>query len=187
MAQVATAVETLRDAGAVDIILLACVSSYPADPREANVRSIPTLRDALGVTVGFSDHTPGIGASIAAVAVGAVVIEKHLTLSRNEGGVDAAFSLEPTELASLVLESRRAWEALGSATPSVTAGEAESRRLGRSLWVVRDVEAGQEVTAENVRSIRPAGGLAPAEWERVSGRSFARGARRGTPLSWDLL
>jgi pseudaminic acid synthase len=185
--EVAAAIDTLRMAGATEIILLSCVSSYPADPREANVRSIAALRDALGVEVGFSDHTPGIGAGIAAIAMGATVIEKHLTLSRTAGGVDAAFSLEPGELAALVTESRRAWQSLGSATPAITAGESESRRLRRSLWVVRDVEAGDPVTAETVRSIRPAGGLAPVEWDHVAGRSFVRAARRGTPLTWDLL
>ena len=185
--EVARAIETLRSAGASDIILLSCVSSYPADPREANVRSIPVLRDAFGVTIGFSDHTPGLGASLAAIAMGATVIEKHLTLRRDEGGVDAAFSLEPAELAALVAESRRAWQSLGDETPSLAAGEAESRRLRRSLWVVRDVEAGDPVSAETVRSIRPAGGLEPADWDRVAGRSFVRSARRGTPLTWDLL
>ncbi len=187
MLEATQAIQTLRDAGAREIVLLSCVSSYPADPREANVRSIPTLRNALDVEVGFSDHTPGIGAALAAVAHGASVIEKHLTLSRAEGGVDAAFSLEPSEFAALTQETRRAWEALGSVTPMVTSGESESRRLRRSLWVVKDVEAGELVTADCVRSIRPAGGLPPAEWEVVVGRPFRRSVRRGTALSWDLI
>ncbi|MFD4959988.1 pseudaminic acid synthase [Microbacterium sp. NPDC058389] len=187
MLEVTQAIHTLRAAGARDIVLLSCVSSYPADPREANVRSIPTLRDALDVQVGFSDHTPGIGASLAAVAHGATVVEKHLTLSRADGGVDAAFSLEPAEFALLTQESRRAWEALGDATPRLTAGEAESRRLRRSLWVVADVVAGDVVGPENVRSIRPAGGLAPIDWDAVVGRTFRQDARRGTPLTWDLV
>ncbi|GAA5095587.1 pseudaminic acid synthase [Microbacterium yannicii] len=181
------AIQTLRDGGAAEIILLSCVSSYPADPREANVRSIPTLRAALDVEVGFSDHTPGIGAALAAVAHGASVIEKHLTISRADGGVDAAFSLEPGEFALLTQEARHAWEALGDATPGFTPGEAESRRLRRSLWVVEDVRAGAVVSADNVRSIRPAGGLAPSDWATVAGRTFARDVRRGTPLSWDLI
>jgi pseudaminic acid synthase len=185
--EVAQAVRTLRTAGAGQIIVLSCVSSYPADAREANVRGIPVLQAALDVPVGFSDHTPGLGASIAAVAMGACVVEKHLTLSRQEGGVDAAFSLEPAEFAALVTESRRAWESLGSSTISISAGEAESRRLRRSLWVVRDVAVGELATEENVRSIRPAGGLEPAEWERIAGRSFTRATKRGTPLSWDLV
>ena len=187
LVEVAHAVQTLRDAGADEIVLLSCVSSYPANPREANVRSIPTLRDALGVQVGFSDHTPGIGAALAAIAHGATVVEKHLTLSRAEGGVDAEFSLEPAEFALLTQEARRAWESLGAATPRLTAGEAESRRLRRSLWVVRDVRAGDPVSAGAVRSIRPAGGLEPAEWEHVEGRAFRTDVRRGTPLTWDVI
>ncbi|GAA1668325.1 pseudaminic acid synthase [Microbacterium lacus] len=185
--EVTAAIDTLTSAGASGIILLSCVSAYPADPREVNARSIPVLRDALGVTVGFSDHTPGLGSSLAAVAMGATVIEKHMTMSRAEGGVDAAFSLEPSEMKSLAVEARRVWESLGSATPAVSAGESESRRLARSLWVVRDVAAGEEVTSDTVRSIRPAGGLAPAEWDRVQGRRFRSDVRKGTPLRWDLL
>ena len=187
MVELAAAVETLRAAGAASITVLSCVSSYPADPREANVRSIPVLRDALGVNVGFSDHTRGIGVSLAAVAQGATVVEKHVTLSRAERGVDSEFSLEPAELAMLVAEGRRAWEALGSPVPVMTPGEGESRGLRRSLWVVRDVKAGETVTDGNVRSIRPAGGLEPADKDRVIGRTFSRDATRGTPLTWDLV
>lgn len=187
MLETTQAVHTLRDAGAREIILLSCVSSYPADPREANVRSIPTLRSALDVEVGFSDHTPGIGAALAAVAMGASVIEKHLTLSRAEGGVDAAFSLEPDEFALLTRESRRAWEALGDSMPRMTDGEAESRRLRRSLWVVKDVAAGERVSLDSVRSIRPAGGLTPSAWNAVAGRTFRQDVSRGTPLTWDLI
>jgi N-acetylneuraminate synthase len=187
MLDTAQAVQTLREAGTSEIILLSCVSSYPADPREANVRSIPTLRAALDIEVGFSDHTPGVGAALSAVAHGATVIEKHLTLSRAQGGVDAAFSLEPAEFAMLTEEALRAWEALGDATPRLTTGEAESRRLRRSLWVVEDVSAGDVVGVENVRSIRPAGGLPPVEWDAVVGRTFRQDVRRGTPLAWQLM
>ena len=187
MLETTQAIHALRNAGARDVILLSCVSSYPADPREANVRSIPTLRSAFDVEVGFSDHTPGIGAALAAVAMGASVIEKHLTLSRAHGGVDAAFSLEPEEFALLTRESRRAWEALGDSTPRMTDGEAESRRLRRSLWVVKDVAAGEQVSPESVRSIRPAGGLAPSTWDVVAGRTFRQDVSRGTPLTWDLI
>jgi N-acetylneuraminate synthase len=187
MVELAEATATLRSAGAASITVLSCVSSYPADPREANVRSIPILRDALGVNVGFSDHTPGIGVSLAAIALGATVVEKHLTLSRAQGGVDAQFSLEPHELAMLVTEARRTWEALGSPVPVMTPGEAESRGLRRSLWVVRDVRAGDPVSDDNVRSIRPSGGLPPAERDHLAGRVFARDVARGTPLAWELL
>lgn len=187
LAETVLAVDTLRDSGATQIVLLHCVSSYPASAAEADLRAMVTLRDALDVEVGFSDHTEGIGVSIAAVALGARVIEKHLTMSRADGGVDAAFSLEPAEFAILVTEAKNAWLSLGSAAPRISRGESESRRLRRSLWVTRDVVAGERVTEENVRSLRPAGGLEPLSWSQVEGREFRVAARRGTPLSWNLI
>lgn len=187
VSDVEQAIRTLRGAGSGDVVLLSCTSSYPASPSESNLRSIPVLADLFDVHVGLSDHTPGIGAAVAAIALGARIVEKHLTLSRADGGVDAAFSLEPAELASLVVESGRGFEALGSATPSVTAGEGASVALRRSLWLAEDVEEGDVVTAQNVRSLRPAGGLAPAELPRVLGRRFTRDVERGTPLSWELV
>jgi pseudaminic acid synthase len=183
----ARAVETIRGEGNDQIVVLSCTSSYPADPRESNLRSIPALRDYFGVQVGLSDHTPGIGAAVAAVALGAVLVEKHVTLSRDDGGVDSDFSLEPAELAALQRESTIAWQALGEVTPRITAGEAESRRLRRSLWVSTDVRAGDTVSLGNVRSARPAGGLEPIELERVLGRRFTVDAATGTPFSWDLI
>lgn len=185
--ELAEAIEVIRSFGNPNVIALACTSSYPALPGEANVRTIPVMRDALGVQVGLSDHTPGIGVAIAAVALGATVIEKHVTLSRADGGVDSDFSLEPHELKALAVESTAAWEALGTATPVLTLGEAESRRLRRSLSVVRDVQPGELVTAENVRSIRPGGGLEPKYLELVMGRSFTKAVPAGTALSWDLI
>lgn len=186
-AELAEAVEVLRAAGGEQIAVLACTSSYPAEPRDANVRRIPVLRDALGVQVGISDHTLGVGVAVAAVALGASIIEKHLTLERGDGGVDSDFSLVPDELALLVTESRRAFESLGSPTARLTASEAESRRLRRSLWVVQDVREGDVVSPTTVRSIRPAGGLAPVQLETVLGRRFRRDVDRGTPLTWDQL
>jgi len=187
LADIALAIETIRAVGENPITLLACTSSYPASPSESNLRSIPTLRDAFGVDVGLSDHTPGIGVAVASVAFGATLIEKHVTLSRADGGVDSDFSLEGDELAALCRESAIAWEALGSAVPQITDGERQSLRLRRSLYVVRDVRAGEIVDESTVRSIRPAGGLPPAELDAVLGRSFTRDVARGTPLSWDLL
>ncbi|GAA2881013.1 hypothetical protein GCM10020220_083900 [Nonomuraea rubra] len=137
--------------------------------------------------MGLSDHTPGIGAALAAVALGACLIEKHVTLSRAEGGVDSAFSLEPAELAALVVESERAWESLGEVAIGPRPSEREGLRFRRSLYVVRDVSAGEPVTPENVRSIRPAGGLPPDAASAVMGRRFARDVAFGTPLSWDLI
>lgn len=181
------AVRTIRDEGNDQIVVLACTSSYPASPSESNLRTIPVLRDAFGVQVGLSDHTMGIGAAIAAVALGASVVEKHVTLRRADGGVDSDFSLEPHELAALVAESRTAWEALGSPVITPTSSEGESQRLRRSLYVVKPVRAGDVVTPENVRSIRPAGGLAPAEYESVMGRAFRVDCEAGTPLTWELV
>lgn len=182
-----TAVRTIRAEGNDQIVVLACTSSYPAAPSESNLRTIPVLSDAFGVQVGLSDHTMGIGAAIAAVALGACVVEKHVTLRRTDGGVDADFSLEPHELAALVAESRTAWEALGSPVITQTSSEAESLRLRRSLYVVEPVRAGDVVTPENVRSIRPAGGLEPEHFQTVMGRRFTVDCEAGTPLTWSVV
>jgi N-acetylneuraminate synthase len=187
IAEIAAAVQAARDGGCTDLVVLACTASYPAPPQESNLRRLPVLAQAFGVPVGLSDHTLGIGAAVAAVALGACVIEKHVTLARADGGVDSAFSLEPAELAALVAESERAWQALGSTSIGPTEAEQESLRFRRSLYVVRDVRAGEPVTADNVRSIRPAGGLAPDEISTVLGRAFRQDAAKGTPLTWDLL
>lgn len=182
-----TAVRTIRGEGNDQVVVLACTSSYPASPTESNLRSIPVIRDAFDVVVGLSDHTKGIGASVAAVALGACLIEKHVTLARADGGVDSDFSLEPHELAALATETEVAWQALGEVRLDPTAGEAESRRLRRSLYVVADVRAGDVVTEDNVRSIRPAGGLEPVHLDVVLGRRFRADAARGTALTWDLV
>ncbi|GGM05193.1 MULTISPECIES: pseudaminic acid synthase [Micromonospora] len=187
LAEIDAAVRTARDGGAAGIVLLACTAAYPAPPRDSNLRRLPVLADAFGVPVGLSDHTPGIGVPVAAVALGACLIEKHVTLRRGDGGVDADFSLEPAELAALRVESERAWAALGDTVVGPTPTEREGLRFRRSLYVVADVATGTPVTRDNVRSIRPAGGLPPVELDRVLGRVFTRDAARGTPLSWDLI
>lgn len=181
------AIRTIRAEGNDQIVVLGCTSSYPAPTSESNLRTIPVIRDAWRVVTGISDHTYGIGVSVAAVALGASVIEKHFTLARKDGGVDAEFSLEPPELQNLVSESTRAWEALGEVQFESTPGEVESLRLRRSLYVVKDVQAGDEVTALNVRSIRPSGGLEPVFLDTVIGRRFTRDVTRGTPLTWDII
>ncbi|BCJ72186.1 pseudaminic acid synthase [Catellatospora sp. IY07-71] len=181
------AVETARAAGNDQIVLLACTASYPSPPQDSNLRCIPVLAEAFGTQVGLSDHTMGIGVPVAAVALGATVIEKHVTLDRADGGVDSAFSLDPGELAALVAESERAWQALGGTRIGPTDSEKEGLRFRRSLYVVADVQAGDLVTADNVRSIRPAGGLPPVEIDNVLGRRFTRPATKGTPLTWDLV
>lgn len=187
IAEVAQAVEAARRGGCEDLTLLACTSSYPAEPDDANLRRIPVMKEMFGVDVGLSDHTMGVGVSIAAVALGATVIEKHVTLRRADGGVDSAFSLEPEELRLLVEGCDAAVRALGSADVWATGAESESLRLRPSLYVAADVKAGDAVTTHNVRSVRPAGGLPPSDLPRVLERTFVRPAAKGTPVSWDLL
>jgi N-acetylneuraminate synthase len=181
------AVETARAAGNDQIVLLACTASYPSPPQDSNLRRIPVLAETFRVQVGLSDHTMGIGVPVASVALGATVIEKHVTLDREDGGVDSAFSLNPQELSALVTESERAWQALGSTRIGPTDSEKEGLRFRRSLYVVADVKAGDVVTRENVRSIRPANGLPPIEIDKVLGRTFRADATKGTPLSWDII
>ena len=187
VSEIDLAVRAVRETGNEQLVLLGCTSSYPASPSESHLRKLPVMADTWDLPVGLSDHTMGLGAAVAAVALGACVIEKHVTLQRADGGVDSDFSLEPAELAALVTESRVAWEALGEPRLGPVAGEAESRRLRRSLYVVADVRAGDVVGPENVRSIRPAGGLAPDALTTVTGRRFARDVARGTALTWDLI
>ncbi|WP_034593399.1 pseudaminic acid synthase [Hamadaea tsunoensis] len=186
LVDIAQAVSTARAAGAREIILLACTAAYPAPAADSNLRRIPLLSDVFDLPVGLSDHTLGLGAAVASVGLGAVLIEKHVALG-SDSGVDAAFSLTPAEFANLVTETGRAFSALGTDHIGPSESEAEGLRFRRSLYVVADVEAGEEVTASNVRSIRPAGGLAPGETSQVLGRRFRSAVRRGTPLTWDLV
>ncbi|HEX4698243.1 MAG TPA: pseudaminic acid synthase [Actinomycetes bacterium] len=188
MGEIAAAVEAAAGAGCTDLVLLACTASYPADPADARLQNIALLSEAFGVPVGLSDHTLGVAVSVAAVALGAVCIEKHVTLHRADGGVDSAFSLEPAELARLRAETETAWQAARSgAHLGPIESEQSVLRLRRSLYVVEDVHAGDEVTEQNVRSIRPAGGLPPDALATVLGRRFGRDVGRGTPLDWDLV
>ncbi|MGH3761780.1 pseudaminic acid synthase [Actinophytocola sp.] len=187
VAEIHAAVSTARAAGNDQLIVLGCTASYPAPPQDSNLRGIPLLGSLFDVVAGLSDHTVGIGVPVAAVALGACAIEKHVTLARADGGVDSAFSLEPAELAALVTETERAWQALGEPRIGPRESEREVRRLRRSLYVVADVSEGEEVTRENVRSIRPSGGLPPGELSAVLGRRFRVAARKGTPLTWDLV
>lgn len=187
MGEIDAAVRAARETGNEKIVVLGCTTSYPAPPEASNVRALPVLRDALDVTVGLSDHTLGIGASIAAVAMGACVIEKHLTLDRSDGGVDADFSLDPDEFALLVSETRVAWQSLGEPRVGPKEIEAEGLRFRRSLFVTRDVKAGEKVTADNVRSVRPADGMPPDAFREIEGRVFGQDVAMGTPMSLDLL
>ncbi len=181
------AVRAARETGNEQIIVLSCTASYPAPADQSNLRGIPVLRDALDLQIGLSDHTMGIGAAIAAVALGATVIEKHVTLARADGGVDSAFSLEPAEVTQLVEGTKVAWLALGEPVIGPKQAEQNVLRFRRSLYVTRDVKAGEKVAPDNVRSVRPAGGLAPDEYRKVEGREFRKDAVAGTALTWDLL
>ncbi|WP_300541241.1 pseudaminic acid synthase [Maricaulis sp.] len=188
VSEIDEAVSAARENGAADIVLLKCTSTYPASPADTNVRTVAHMRDLFGCETGLSDHTMGVGAAIAAVALGASVIEKHFTLDRAGGGVDSTFSLEPAELSSLVTETERAWQALGKIHYGpATEKEARSRRRRRSLYIAKDLQAGDTLTPENLRRIRPGHGLPPKYFDVVLGRRVNRSVKRGTPLSWDLL
>jgi N-acetylneuraminate synthase len=180
-------VRAARDAGCRDLVLLKCTSTYPALPDNTNIRTIPHLRELFGCEVGLSDHTMGVGVSVASVALGATVIEKHFTLRRADGGVDSTFSMEPEEMAQLVVESERAWRALGKPSYGPTEAEKPSLQYRRSLYVVRDLKAGDELTVENIRAIRPGLGLPTKWWETVLGKRVRNDVKRGTALNWELL
>lgn len=181
------AVTAAREAGCKDLVLLKCTSTYPATPANTNVVTIPHMRSLFGCEVGLSDHTMGVGVSVAAVAHGASVIEKHFTLSRAEGGVDSAFSLEPAELASLVTETERAWQGLGIVRYGPTEAEKKSLVFRRSIYVAEDVKAGDTFDDVNLRIVRPGEGLAPRFFDLVLGKTAKRDLAKGTPLDWDCL
>ena len=187
IAEIDEAVEAARSSGCTELVLLKCTSTYPASPENTNLRTIPHMRELFNCEVGLSDHTLGIGAAVAAVAVGASVIEKHFTLSRAEGGVDAAFSLEPVELAALVAETERAWQALGKVRYGPTESETKARLRRRSLYIGQDMKAGDVLTPENLRRIRPGHGLAPKYYESLLGKRLSCDVAKGTPVVWALV
>ncbi len=186
-AEIDEAVRTARDAGARDIVLLKCTSTYPATPENSNVRTIPNMREAFGCEVGLSDHTMGCGVAVAAVAMGAVMVEKHFTLRRAAEGVDSAFSLEPEEFRQLRVETERAWLGLGRVSYGGSAVEEKSRVFRRTLYIARDIKAGERLSAENLRIVRPGFGLPPKFYEVVLGKRVNADVAAGTPLSWELL
>jgi N-acetylneuraminate synthase len=187
LAEIDDAVRTAREAGSGQLALLKCTSTYPASPEDSNVSTLAHMRSLFGCEVGLSDHTMGLGASVAAVANGATVIEKHFTLSRADGGVDSSFSLEPAELRALVDETDRAWRSLGTVTYGPTEAEKASLVYRRSLYVAADMAAGDVFTAENLRIVRPGLGLPPKFYDVLLGRRVARAAPAGTPVTWDLV
>lgn len=181
------AVKTLRESGCKDLVLLKCTSTYPATPENTHLNTIPHLRDMFKCHVGLSDHTMGIGAAVAAVALGARVVEKHFTLRRADGGVDSTFSIEPEELASLVVETERAHLAMGQVYYGVQKAETKSLRFKRSLYAVKDIAQGDAFTEDNVRVIRPGDGLKPMYYETILGKKASTHIKAGTALTWDIV
>lgn len=185
--EIESLVEVFRSTGNGDLTLLVCTSSYPAKPAEAHISRMKTLREAFNVKVGLSDHTLGIGVSVAAIALGASAIEKHITLSRSDGGADGAFSMEPNEFKSLVIEGKSAKASIGNPNWAIQKSEAESRRLRRSLYIVKDVVNGEVATNANIRAIRPGAGCSPSLLNDLLGKKFKGDFKIGTPLTEDKL
>lgn len=180
-------VRTAKENGCKDLILLKCTSTYPATPENTNIATIPHMRELFDVQVGLSDHTMGTGVAVAAVALGATVIEKHFTLSRADGGVDAAFSMEPAEMKALVEETERAWQAIGKVTYGPTEKEKASLKFRRSIYVARDIQAGESFTEENIRIVRPGYGLEPKYYPNLLGKVAKKSYKLGTPITFDDL
>jgi N-acetylneuraminate synthase len=187
VAEIDDAVRAARAAGCRDLILLKCTSTYPASPADSNVLTIPHMRQLFDCEVGLSDHTLGVGAALAAVAHGATVIEKHFTLDRADGGVDSDFSLEPAEMRTLQVESERAWSALGGVRYGPTDAEQAALRFRRSIYIAQDMRAGDVLTHENLRCVRPGLGLPPKFYEMLLGRPVTRDVCKGTPMEWTLV
>lgn len=180
-------VTAAREAGCENLVLLKCTSTYPATPENTNISTIPHMKDLFGVQVGLSDHTMGVGVSVGSVALGATVIEKHFTLRRADGGVDSAFSLEPEEMKSLVIETERVWKSLGEIKYGASDKEKDSQKYRRSLYIVKDLEEGEILTKDHIKSIRPGHGLEPKYLEKILGKKVNKRVMRGTPMSLDFI
>ena len=187
LTQISETVDVVRSVGNNDLVLLKCTSNYPADPVDSNVLTIGSMRDIFGCEVGLSDHTMGIGAAIAAISHGATVVEKHFTLNRSDGGIDSTFSLEPSEMRLLTIESERAWQSLGKVQYGPVGNETESLKYRRSLYAVEDIKKGEKFTSHNVKSIRPGFGLEPKFIEVILGKSAKINLKRGHPISWEVV
>lgn len=186
-AEIDEAVRAARREGNHQIVLLKCTSTYPATPANSNLATIPHMRELFGTEIGLSDHSMGVGVSVAAVSLGATVIEKHFTTSRAEGGVDAAFSMEPQELKMLVEETDRAWQSLGQIQYGPTEAEKDSTKFRRSLYIGQDLKAGDVLTAHNIRNVRPGLGLPTKYYDLVLGKTIKQDVKKGMPLSWEHL
>tara|TARA_Y100001935_G_scaffold238302_1_gene224546 strand:- start:2562 stop:3614 length:1053 start_codon:yes stop_codon:yes gene_type:complete len=187
IAELDETVQTIRENGCKNFILLKCTSTYPATPENSNVLTIPHMRKLFDCEVGLSDHTMGIGTSVAAVAQGATVIEKHFTLSRIDGGVDSDFSMEPEEMRALVVETERAWQSLGKIAYGPTDAEKESLKYRRSLYISEDMKKGDTLTEKNLRAVRPGLGIQSKYFDILLGRRVNKNVNKGTPVSWDLI
>ena len=185
--EIKESIQALEDGGCSQFALLKCTSSYPASPENSNILTIPDLRKKFNCEVGLSDHTLGIGAALAAISHGATIIEKHLTLDRNDGGVDSSFSINPSELKILVEESERAWQSLGKIFYGVTESEKEGLKFRRSIYIVKDINVDEKLTVDNLRIIRPGLGLAPKYYEELLGRKVNQKLKKGTALKWSML
>jgi N-acetylneuraminate synthase len=187
LAELEETVTAARESGCNDLVLLKCTSNYPASPENTNILTIPNLCEQFGVQVGLSDHTMGIGVAVAAVALGATIIEKHFTLRRADGGVDSAFSLEPDEMRSMVVETERAWQSLGRIRYGPTDAEKPSMKFRRSLYIAKDMKAGDVLTRENLRIVRPGYGLPPKYFDALLGKAVKKDIPKGTPVHWDIV
>ncbi len=187
LAELEDIAHTVRNAGSSPIILLKCTSTYPANPANSNLLTIPHMRKLFKCEVGLSDHTMGIGTSIAAIAHGATVIEKHFTLRRADAGVDSAFSLEPMEMQQLIIETKRAWQSIGAVTYGPTKAERNSLKYRRSLYIAEDMQAGDVFNSYNLRRIRPGLGLSPKYYSVLLGKRVRVAVPRGTPVNWDMI
>jgi N-acetylneuraminate synthase len=187
LAELDETIRVAREEGCRDLILLKCTSTYPATPENTNILTIPNMRELFNCEVGLSDHTMGIGVSVASIALGATVVEKHFTLNRTDGGVDSTFSMEPYEMKQLVVEIQRAWESIGQVQYGPTDAEKKSLQYRRSLYVIKDLRAGDVLTINNIRSIRPGLGLSPKYQSIVLGKKICRDVKQGTALTWELL
>lgn len=187
LAELDDAVRVARGEGCRDLALLKCTSTYPASPQNSNILTIPHMRNLFGCEVGLSDHTMGLGASVAAIAHGATIIEKHFTLNRADGGVDSTFSLEPKELQALVIETESAWQSLGKISYGICEDEIDSLIFRRSIYIAEDIEEGGVLTKDNIRCVRPGKGVSPKYYDTLVGHRVNQNLRKGTPMSWDFI
>lgn len=185
--ELSESVQILKEGGCTDLVLLKCTSSYPSSPESSNLKTIPEMQNRFGCLVGLSDHTMGIGVAIAAIALGAVVIEKHFTLNRSEGGVDSAFSIEPHELKQLVIEAERAWQSIGAINYEINVEEEKSISFKRSIYISKDIKKGEAFNFNNIRIIRPGFGIAPKFYEQVLNKTASTDLKSGTPLTWNVI